>query len=208
MGGRLCGVDSMTDFLLELRSEEIPARMQKAARADLEKLFARIWARPRVDGRPYRVVHPAPPCADCAGASGPDRSGAAKKAKARPKARRIRRWTGFAAKTALPAINCNCAISKAGNLFCGDRKAGQGGQRCAGRSNPGHYPRLPMAKIHALGRCVDFHRKFALGPAIVGHCCHFGRRSGRMRRHGVASGAVHIWPPFSPSRPDHHWRGG
>ena len=29
----------MTDFLLELRSEEIPARMQKAARAELEKLF-------------------------------------------------------------------------------------------------------------------------------------------------------------------------
>ena len=29
----------MTDFLLELRSEEIPARMQKQARADLEKLF-------------------------------------------------------------------------------------------------------------------------------------------------------------------------
>ncbi len=29
----------MTDFLLELRSEEIPARMQKGARADLEKLF-------------------------------------------------------------------------------------------------------------------------------------------------------------------------
>ncbi|WP_022674445.1 glycine--tRNA ligase subunit beta [Novosphingopyxis baekryungensis] len=29
----------MTDFLLELRSEEIPARMQKAARQELEKLF-------------------------------------------------------------------------------------------------------------------------------------------------------------------------
>jgi glycyl-tRNA synthetase beta chain len=29
----------MTDFLLELRSEEIPARMQEKARADLEKLF-------------------------------------------------------------------------------------------------------------------------------------------------------------------------
>ena len=30
---------SMTDFLLELRSEEIPARMQDKARADLERLF-------------------------------------------------------------------------------------------------------------------------------------------------------------------------
>ena len=29
----------MTDFLLELRSEEIPARMQDKARADLARLF-------------------------------------------------------------------------------------------------------------------------------------------------------------------------
>ena len=31
----------MSDFLLELRSEEIPARMQAGARAELEKLFRR-----------------------------------------------------------------------------------------------------------------------------------------------------------------------
>ena len=50
----------MTDFLLELRCEEIPARMQKGARAELEKLFRRemdaagvafgaltIWSTPR-----------------------------------------------------------------------------------------------------------------------------------------------------------------
>ncbi len=32
-------VDAVTDFLLELRSEEIPARMQAGARAELDKLF-------------------------------------------------------------------------------------------------------------------------------------------------------------------------
>ncbi len=50
----------MTDFLLELRSEEIPARMQASARADLEKLFRKelsaagvapgaitVWSTPR-----------------------------------------------------------------------------------------------------------------------------------------------------------------
>ncbi len=50
----------VTDFLLELRSEEIPARMQKQARADLEKLFTKqmddaglkpgtvtVWSSPR-----------------------------------------------------------------------------------------------------------------------------------------------------------------
>ena len=39
MGAEVSGVDRMTDFLLELRSEEIPARMQAGARASLEKLF-------------------------------------------------------------------------------------------------------------------------------------------------------------------------
>src|SRR3546814_13391896 len=33
------GGPAMTDFLLELRSEEIPARMQAGARAELETLF-------------------------------------------------------------------------------------------------------------------------------------------------------------------------
>jgi len=50
----------MSDFLLELRSEEIPARMQPGARADLEKLFRKemeaagvavgevtVWSTPR-----------------------------------------------------------------------------------------------------------------------------------------------------------------
>jgi glycyl-tRNA synthetase beta chain len=40
MAGTLPGVDGMSDFLLELRSEEIPARMQERAREDLAKLFA------------------------------------------------------------------------------------------------------------------------------------------------------------------------
>jgi len=54
------GVSETADFLLELRSEEIPARMQAGARADLEKLFRReldaaglkpgaitVWSTPR-----------------------------------------------------------------------------------------------------------------------------------------------------------------
>ena len=32
----------MTDFLLELRSEEIPARMQDKAREDLARLFSAL----------------------------------------------------------------------------------------------------------------------------------------------------------------------
>lgn len=44
MGCEISGVDEMSDFLLELRSEEIPARMQAGARAELEKLFRTAMA--------------------------------------------------------------------------------------------------------------------------------------------------------------------
>ncbi len=60
MGSEISGVDAVSDFLLELRSEEIPARMQAGARAELGKLFRReldaagvavpditIWSTPR-----------------------------------------------------------------------------------------------------------------------------------------------------------------
>ena len=53
-------MDGVSDFLLELRSEEIPARMQAGARAELEKLFRQqmqaagvspgeviVWSTPR-----------------------------------------------------------------------------------------------------------------------------------------------------------------
>ena len=39
MDREISGVDAVTDFLLELRSEEIPARMQAGARAELDRLF-------------------------------------------------------------------------------------------------------------------------------------------------------------------------
>jgi len=60
MAGGVSGVVAVSDFLLELRSEEIPARMQSGARADLERLFRRemnaagivpeaitVWSTPR-----------------------------------------------------------------------------------------------------------------------------------------------------------------
>jgi glycyl-tRNA synthetase beta chain len=60
MGGEIPGVVGMTDFLLEIRCQEIPARMQAGARADLDKLFRKemeaagvtfgqvtVWSTPR-----------------------------------------------------------------------------------------------------------------------------------------------------------------
>jgi glycyl-tRNA synthetase beta chain len=45
MAGKVSGVDDMTDFLLELRSEEIPARMQLKAKDDLVRLFTDALAK-------------------------------------------------------------------------------------------------------------------------------------------------------------------
>jgi glycyl-tRNA synthetase beta chain len=60
MGREIPGVVGMTDFLLEIRCQEIPARMQAGARADLDKLFRKemeaagvtfgqvtVWSTPR-----------------------------------------------------------------------------------------------------------------------------------------------------------------
>lgn len=49
MEGEVSGVEPVSDFLLELRSEEIPARMQAGERAELEKLFRREMASAGVD---------------------------------------------------------------------------------------------------------------------------------------------------------------
>jgi len=49
MDREISGVDAVTDFLLELRSEEIPARMQAGARAELDKLFRAQMAAAGID---------------------------------------------------------------------------------------------------------------------------------------------------------------
>ena len=45
MAGKVSGVDGMTDLLLELRSDEIPARMQLKAKDDLVRLFTDALAK-------------------------------------------------------------------------------------------------------------------------------------------------------------------
>jgi glycyl-tRNA synthetase beta chain len=75
MGREISGVDEMSDFLLELRSEEIPARMQAGARAELEKLFRGAMARLACGWR-LRCGRRRAACADRARPAGGDRGGA------------------------------------------------------------------------------------------------------------------------------------
>ena len=44
------------DFLLELRSEEIPARMQEKARTDLAALFEALTGPGRQGGLPHDIA--------------------------------------------------------------------------------------------------------------------------------------------------------
>ena len=48
----------MTDFLLELRSEEIPARMQVKAKDDLARLFTEALAKAGLAGRGIELLPP------------------------------------------------------------------------------------------------------------------------------------------------------
>ena len=90
----------MTDFLLELRSEEIPARMQDKARDDLARLFAAeldkaglkaasltTYATPR---RLVLIAHDLPA----------ETRRSVKRPRGRKPARRHRRSKGFCAKPA------------------------------------------------------------------------------------------------------------
>jgi glycyl-tRNA synthetase beta chain len=55
LGSEVSGVDGMTDFLLELRCEEIPARMQLKASDDLARLFTEELAKAGL--KPERITN-------------------------------------------------------------------------------------------------------------------------------------------------------
>ena len=160
------GEDPMTDFLLELRSEEIPARMQAGARADLEKLFRERARRGRRHARrDHRLVDPAPPRAD--------RPRPARRDRSRPRGNQgpahHRARAGARRLPAQDRPDAGPARGPRRRLLRGGRKAGQGGQGRARRGHPRDRPRLPLAQVDALGRRLARHRQPALGPPALGH---------------------------------------
>ena len=169
----------MADFLLELLSEEIPARMQGKARADLEKLFAaeldtaglkaenlETWSTPR------RLVLIARGL--------PTETEAVREERKGPKADAPDQAVdGFLRSTGLSRDDLErlLCLEVGRGLFRGDRQAGPGDSRCSWRSDPGDHPCFPLAQIDALGRSLAEQRKPALGSAVAGDRCDPRRRS-------------------------------
>ena len=91
----------MSDFLLELLSEEIPARMQDKARADLARLFAEQLGEAGLKaGGDRDLCDAAPPRADRPRPARRDRGGERGAEGPAHRARRRRRWKASCARPA------------------------------------------------------------------------------------------------------------
>ena len=178
----------MPDLLLELFSEEIPARMQARAAEDLKKLVtdrlvgaglvyegAKAFVTPR---RLALSVHGVP-------ARQPDVQGGEEgPARRRAGAMRSR---AFSKRAGLTSIDrSQGAARQEGRLLCrGDREAGprrdRGDRRDPARGDQG----LSVAEIDALGRAIESARRAQLGAAAA-----FDRRHVRAGDRGAGDRAV------------------
>ena len=146
----VCGVSA--DFLLELLSEEIPARMQARARNDLARMFAEALAaaglgherRSTTYSTPRRlalIARGLPPATEAVSEElkGPRTS-------APPQA-----LEGFLRKTGLTQDQLE---ERDGIWFAVIDRPGRATARGAGRGGRRDRPRLPLAQVDALGRGV------------------------------------------------------
>ena len=159
----VCGVSA--DFLLELLSEEIPARMQaqgaQRSRADVRRSAGRRPGSATTgiddlfDAAPAGADRARPAASDRGGQrgnEGPAHLGAAAGARGLP---------------AQDRADAGPARGSRRHLVRDDRQAGPRDQRGAGRSGRGHRPRLPLAQVDALGRGIGVDRIAALGAAAA-----------------------------------------
>ena len=172
----------MADFLLELLSEEIPARMQAKARNDLARLFAECTSEAGLStgaidtySTPRRLVLIARDVADATEASreelkGPRIVGAAAGARRLPAQDR--------------AFAQDQLEERDGVYFAVIERAGRPGRGNPRRNDQADRRRFPMAQVDALGR-----RAAALGSAAARHR-RAPRRGDRARSRSRASRAA------------------
>ena len=159
----------MPDLLLELFSEEIPARMQAKAADDLRRMVtdklvaeglvyegAKAFATPR---RLALTVHGIP-------ARQPDLKTERRGPKIGAPDAAVQ---GFLKATGLKSLD-EAKIQrdpKGRFLYRADRKARQRRDRRDRRDSAGHHPHLPLAEIDALGRTFGQIRLALLGAAAA-----------------------------------------
>ncbi len=169
----------MPDLLIELFSEEIPARMQGRAAEDLRKLVTDglVEAGLTYAGR-RRLFDPAPSGAVGRGADAEVAARARRAQGPRRSARRKRPSTGFLRSTGLTRDQLETRDDKKGQVyFAVIEQARPQGARDHRRSAGAGDPDLPLAEIHALGR-----RHPALGAAAaLDHLPAWRRKRGRGR---------------------------
>jgi glycyl-tRNA synthetase beta chain len=157
----------MADFLLELRCEEIPARMQPKAKEDLARLFADALAKAGLTAASVETFATPRRLALIAKGLPLSTASVSEETKGPKVGAPPQALEGFLRKVGLSEEQL---VERDGVYFA----AG------AGRDNPGDHSRLPLAQIDALGRRFDHHRIHALGASAFGHHCLAGRRCGRL----------------------------
>ena len=178
---------TMPDLLLELFSEEIPARMQARAAEDLKQ------GRHRPPGRGGARLRRRQGLRDAAAArfGGAGRAGAPARP-ARGEERPARRRAGerdrglSQRRRAEIDRRSQGAAGQEGRLLCrADRETGPRRHRCHRRDSARGDQELPVAEVDALGRRLERARRAHLGAAAALHRRHVrarDRRSGHRAR--------------------------
>ena len=186
-------VTAMPDLLLELFSEEIPARMQARAAEDLRKLVtdrlveaglvyegAKAFVTPRrlalaVQGVPVRAARRE------GGEEGPARRRARRRDRGLPARRRARR------RSRRPRSSPTRRATSTSRVI---EKPGRPAIEVIGRDRARGGARFPVAEVDALGRALGQARRARLGAAAAFHRRHLragdrgaGDRRVRDRRH-------------------------
>ena len=155
----------MPDLLIELFSEEIPARMQARARDDLKRLVTDGLVEA---GLTYAAAHA---LVDAAPAGAGRRRADVRQAGRSARSARARRvdapeaaLQGFLRATGLTLdqLERRAEAKKAQVWFAVDRDAGPRRRRHRRRGARGRDPQLPLAEVDALGRGL-----LALGAALA-----------------------------------------
>ena len=199
----------MPDLLLELFSEEIPARMQRRAADDLQKLVtdalveaglvyegAKAFATPR---RLALTVHGLP-------ARSPDQREERKGPRVGAPDKAIE---GFLKGAGLDFDRAGDGPAGQEGRFlrCRDREARPPGARGDRRFHARHPEVVPVAEVDALGRELGQARQPHLGAPAAFHPLRLrsrdrGHRGGAVRGRRPHVGRRHLRPPLHGARPD------
>ena len=166
----------MPDLLLELFSEEIPARMQRQAAEDLKRLVTNaLVERNLLYEGAQSLRHAAAPDAACRRACRPRKPNLREERKGPRVGAPEAAIQGFLKSAGLSRIEDARGRDRPeeGRVLCrGDREAGPRNEGRDRRDHARDHPRLSVAEIDALGRRLGEARRAALGAPAARNRLH------------------------------------